>query len=329
LAHPCSGIDRDYLAAAELFQRSCFALRTTGPLNAEDQLLSCMLLLLLSPCWQVRPHLGSLVLSPVPGQVPSIDWLLQDRLIMLVFELLAEPTATAADAAEGSAAASVGTVLVGRSLLAPFTDVAGDGSTVVLAEGRHTLLFDSTSCVGSLSSSSCWATKGCRTSMLAGGSAEVSSDLLLPLNWRAMLRDTATLSVPDPALQLELHHSDTTPQVAEAVVAASPAATAQYPHSTVVKGSADTTVLPGAGLQPSMEAAAAAAAPLVHVVHQPAAASPSAAAVPPVPQAGSVTAAMAVVHIQESPAARSLKLAAQHLEEAASIPVLVGALHDA
>jgi hypothetical protein len=45
-------------------------------------------------------------------------------------------------------------------------------------------------------------------------------------------------------------------------------------------------------------------------------------------QVDSATAAMAAVRIQNSPAARSLTLAAQHLEEAASIPVLVGALRD-
>lgn len=281
---------------------------------------------------QVRPHLGSLVLSPVPGQVPSIDWLLQDRLVMLVFELLAEPTAAAAAAAQGSAAAaaSVGAVLVGRSLLAPYTDVAADGSSAVLAEGRHKLLFDSTSCVGSLSSSSCWSSKGCSTSMLAGGSADGSRDLLLPLNWRAMLRDTAIRSVPDPALQLELHHSDRTPQVPEALVATSSAAAAAaiYTQGTVAMGPADTTVLPGAGPHLSMEAAAAAAAPSVHVVYPPAAAVPAAHAVLPAVQVDSATAAMAAVRIQKSPAARSLKLAAQHLEEAASIPVLVGALRD-
>lgn len=271
---------------------------------------------------QVQPHLGSVVLSPVPGQVPSIDWLLQDRLMMLVFELLAEPIATAAAGAEGSAASSVGAVLVGRSLLAPFTAVAGDGSSAVLAEGRHKLLFDSTSCVGSFSSSSCWAAKGCSTSMLAGGSTDGSSDLLLPLNWRAMLRDTATQSVPDPALQFKLHHSDRTPQAPEVVVAASPAAAAPYPQGTLAMGPADTAVQPGAGPQLTIEAAAASSA---HVVYQPAAAAPAAAAVSPATQADSVTAAMATVHIQESPAARPLKLAAQHLEEAASIPVLVSA----
>lgn len=282
---------------------------------ADKQLLTLLLLL------QVQPHLGSLVLCP--GQGLDVTWLPQDRLLVLVLEMLAAPTA-AADAADADgAAAAVGTVLVGRSVLAPFTAISADGGVAALAEGRHRLCFDSSSCMGSFNSSSCWAPKGCSTSMLASSSgAGEAGDLLLPLNWRAMLADTATRSVPDPAVQLDLQpcsrmgaeQPETAAKLAAAATAAAPVAAAAAASVAATSGKKASAVVVHAAAQTALPAAHSPAVS-VEVVR------PAAPPVAPAPVAEQVH--QPVPEVYESPAARSLKLAAQHLEQAANIPVQV------
>lgn len=260
-------------------------------------------------CMQVQPHLGSLLLSPADGQTPAIDWLLQDRLVVLVLELLASPTAAGAD--DSTTAPVVEEVLVGRTVLAPFAEVAADGSSAVLDEGRHSLCFDSSSCLGnSGSSSSCWALKGCSLGMLAAGSSAV--DLLLPLNWRALLGDTAARAVPDATLDLDLQPCSSPPQL---------------PVQLVAVAAAAPSICPG-GMQPSSAAAEAVQHTASSSMHHatgphPAAAPPGTPAPPAVQDAVTATRLGSAVAAQQPPAATSLVLAAQHLEAAASIPVQV------
>jgi hypothetical protein len=271
----------------------------------------CLLILSLL---QVQPHLGSLVLSPAPGQGLDLTWLLQDRLVVLVLDMLAAPTA-AASTAGADGAASAGTVLVGRAVLAPFVDVTVDGHTAVLAEGRHKLCFDSSSCMGAFSSSSCLAPQGCSTSMLASGSAsEASGDLLLPLNWRAMLADTATRSVPDPTVQLDLQQC--TRAQAQLPEAASKTATASAlaAITTAAPALGATAVVPVSNQQAPAVLPALSPPAEVAVRAGPAALLPSG-----LPEVENET----YPEVYDSPAARSLKLAAQHLEQAANIPVQV------
>jgi hypothetical protein len=210
----------------------------------------------------------------------------------------------------------MGAVLVGRSVLAPFDEVMS-GSAAVLAAGKHKLAFDSTSSMGSMCSSSCWAPKGCSTGMLAGSTTE-PGDLLLPLNWRAMLGDTAIRAVPDPTIQLELQRGFGRPRLPEAA-----AALAGNSSSTTTPACAGplqatcmcvSTAAPGAvPVNNTLHISPAAAPPVVvpPLTHSPG--SPEPTWQPPLAKSSS----------HESPAARSLKLAAQHLQEAANIPVQV------
>lgn len=265
---------------------------------------------------QVQPHLGSLMLSPAPGQGLDLTWLPQDRLVVLVLEMLAAPTA-ASSAAGADSTASAGTVLVGRAVLAPFTDIAVDGHSAVLAEGRHKLCFDSSSCMGPFSSSSCWAPQGCSTSMLASGSAgEASGDLLLPLKWRAMLADTAARSVPDPTVQLDLQQCTRAqaqlPEAASKSAAASALAAVVTARAAPAPGAP--AVVPVSDQQAAAVLSALSPPAEVAVKAGPAALLPSRS-----PEVEKETAPEA----SDSPAARSLKLAAQHLEQAANIPVQV------
>lgn len=155
--------------------------------------------------------------------------------------------------------------------------------------------------------------------MLAASSTAEPGDLLLPLNWRAMLGDTATRTVPDPTVQLELQQGS---RISRHPVAA--AAVAGNSSSTIAPACAGpaqatctrvSTVAPSAALVSNTGPVAPAAAPAVvvpPVMRSPGSPEPARES-PLVKSSG-----------HESPAARSLKLAAQHLEEAANIPVQVG-----
>lgn len=257
---------------------------------------------------QAQPHLGSLLLGPPPGHQLCIDWLLQDRLVVLMLELLAAPSGVAADAAQGGEGAQV---LVGRSVLAPFDVVAADGvAAVVLAAGQHKLVFDSSS----LGVRSCWApSSGCSIGMLAAA----AGDLLLPLNWHAMLGDTAVRAVPDPSVQLELQPCGRAPQLpgGTAAAAAAAGATASSSVSAPARGS-------------TVQAACAHVSTAAHAAQvscvEPA--SPAAdAAATAVGQGVFADTSQGLVKSlgRESPAARSVQMAAHHLEEAANIPVQV------
>lgn len=281
---------------------------------------------------QVQPRLGSLVLSPTPGQQLAVDWLLHDRLVTLVLEFLAAPTlagAAAAGLVESAAAVDIGALLVGRTVLAPFEAVAADGSAAALAAGKHKLAFDSTSCLGSLCSRSCWAPKGCSISMLAASSTAEAGDLLLPLNWRTMLGDTARRTVPDPSVQLELQPAGRVPRLPGIATAAAAAATGSGSippaFASTVQANAtctrvSTTVHTMANTPAETTPAVAGPAAAAAVVQ-----APTRDSSPPVPTRQPP---MSKTLGQESPAAKSLKLAAQHLEEAANIPVQVGELEN-
>jgi len=255
---------------------------------------------------QVQPHLGSLLLSPADGQTLAIDWLLQDRLVVLVLELLASPTAAAAGADDSTT--TPGEVLVGRTVLAPFAEVAADGSSAVLDEGRHSLSFDSSSCLGNFgSSSSCWALKGCSLGMLAAASSAV--DLLLPLNWRALLGDTAARAVPDATLELDLQPCSSPPQLPAQLAAVAARAPSSCPGSMQLSSAVPEAVqhTASSSMQHATEFHPAAVPPVR----------------PPLPAVQDAVALGSAVPAHQPPAATSLVLAAQHLEEAANIPVQV------
>lgn len=103
--------------------------------------------------------------------------------------------------------ASLGPVLVGRAVMSPFAQISADGNMDVLSKGLRKLSFscDSISIANS--------TAGCPLSLLGGMTRG-----LLPANWRALLGDTATRSIPDPEVQLELVAAGTTSQLPVAPV---------------------------------------------------------------------------------------------------------------
>lgn len=232
---------------------------------------------------------------------------------MLMLELLAAPSGVA-DAAQGADGEQV---LVGRSVLAPFDMLAADGAAAaVLAAGQHKLVFDSSSCLGSLGVSSCWApSNGCSVGMLAAGGGAAAGDLLLPLNWRAMLGDTAIRAVPDPSVQLELQPCGKAPQLPGTAAAAAAGATASSSVSAPARAS-------------TVQAACAHVSTVAHTTHvscvEPASSAAGAAATA-VEQGvfADTSQGLAKSLGRESPTARSLQVTAHHLEEAANIPVQV------
>eukprot|EP00775_Hariotina_reticulata_P006048 gene6048-6286_t len=229
---------------------------------------------------------GSVLLCPSQRtcQHLKLDCLLADELLVLVAELLAAPVSTAVDA-QGALVVTQAApaVLVGRAVLSPFEQVAADGTSATLAAGMHRRPLNSNICSGCSTCSGC-----CPVGLL--GCASVG---MLPLNWRALLGDVAYRALPDPQLQLQLLPSGRAPvkpQMAASICAAVPASLAGPSASNAgvavaAAGSSALTVV-SAARQPAAEAAVT----LLREVH-------------------------------DTPAAKSLKLAAKHLQEAASIPV--------
>lgn len=123
---------------------------------------------------------------------------------------------------------------------------------------------------------------------------------LLPVNWRALLRDTAVRAVPDPAVQLELIGAPAgAPLAAGAHVAA---LVSHEPAGLPLQQQQEVDVVEPQEQQQQQHAMSLA---------QPAVESVAAAAAAAAPR-------------RESAAVRHLKQACKQLQEAASIPVEVG-----
>lgn len=186
----------------------------------------------------------------------------------------------------------LGPVLVGRAVVSPFQSISADGEAAVLSEGVHKLIVKCSSIAVS--------SKTCDSPLnLPGGVTHG----MLPVNWRALLSDTAVRSVPDPALQFELATAERigrlAPKPVQAVVAAVPAA-AKLPNSP----DSSSLWMPGGTVHQQTRQVAAEAAQSSKAV--------DADALIPLP--GDTRASM------------SLRLAAKHLEAAASIPLEVSSV---
>lgn len=195
------------------------------------------------------------------------------------------------------AASQLGPVLVGRTALSPFKSISADGDSTVLSEGLHTLSFGCSSSTASSSSS------GSPLSLIGG-----VTQGMLPVNWRALLGDTAVKAVPDPALEFELNPAGRAGQLLaepkQLLAAVAPTAVpiaAQQPKQTATPPPARAA----AGKQQAQQVVVEVAQATEPVGDD---------ALTPLP--GDTRASM------------SLRLAAKHLEAAASIPTEVGHWHD-
>jgi hypothetical protein len=227
----------------------------------------------------------------------------QDELVVIVLELLATPVmhsgdhATHLHARQGRSApeedaapkTTHAPVLLGRAVLSPFAHVQPDGSSAHLVNGPLQASFE--------------GGKACVPVLLGGNATEG----LLPLRWRALLRDTALRGIPDPCVTLELTST------AAGAFPATPLEALESAHSQQHAA----TVHP-----PVLEPTAAAAAliprdsPATTAVQNDGGQQAEAAAAPPLPERPSVPPVLA-----ETRSTRSLRRAAAALEDAASIPV--------
>lgn len=246
---------------------------------------------------------------------------------MLVLELLAIPSPAACTSEDDGVAASPPStaVLVGRSVLAPFAEVATDGSLARLAEGRHAIAFDSCSCLGACSPSHSSSGSSCGLAALAASPCShlAADDLLLlpPLNWRAMLSDTAARTVPDATVTFELRQGGSTQQppmvfAREAAPAPAPTAASSSAVTSCATGREVDVSLRTGSTQQEQPASSLLEPPL------PAAEAMATSVLAPLQQ-DLAAASLQLQGLHETPAARSLQQAARHLEEAANIPVEV------